>query len=82
MIFEASGCGGGEAAAEGCNEGDEGCSCFGNDTCSGALQCLSGSCVDANSEHHGGGTANGGRVLIDNFQWSDEVLGAPVTARP
>ena len=65
MAFAAPACGGSGAALDGaCEEGEEGCGCFGNDTCNDDLKCFSDICVDPNSSSSGGasagGAANGG----------------------
>lgn len=60
MAFAAPACGGSGAAVEGsCEEGEEGCGCFGNDTCNGGLKCFSDICVDPNSSSSGGASAAG-----------------------
>ncbi len=50
----ATGClstaGGGGAGKDDCERGDEGCECFGNDTCLDDLSCRSGLCVDTSKK--------------------------------
>jgi hypothetical protein len=43
-----------------CDDGDEGCSCYGNDTCNGDLTCKRGTCVDERPESQGGAPAGTG----------------------
>lgn len=45
-------------SGEQCEEGDEGCTCYGNGTCNGELTCYSNLCVDATALSDGGATAD------------------------
>ncbi len=44
-----------------CNQGDEGCACYPNNTCNGSLSCLSNLCVDAGGGS-GGQSGSGGNA--------------------
>ncbi len=54
-------CLGGGGGGSACEEGNEGCRCFGNDTCLDGLECLSGLCVDPDGED----TDEGGAEVTD-----------------
>lgn len=50
----------GESGASQCGVGDEGCTCYANQTCNGTLSCFSSLCVNASGTGIGGGASSTG----------------------